>query len=65
MVGVRTAGGAEFGAGPNFSAGGYGLALASGVTLRTGALNVPLNIAVVTSKSGVRVSFLTGFNVRR
>jgi hypothetical protein len=65
MVGFRTAGGAEFGAGPNFSAGGSGFAVASGLTLTTGALNVPLNVAVVTSKSGVRVSFLTGFNFRR
>ena len=65
MVGIRTAGGAEFGAGPNYSAGGYGFVVASGVTLRTGALNIPMNVAVTTSKSGVRVSVLSGFNIRQ
>lgn len=65
MVGVRTAGGAEFGIGPNFTPGGYGLAVASGLTLRHGALNVPLNVAIVAAKSGSRISFLTGFNLRR
>jgi hypothetical protein len=35
------------------------------MTFRSGALNVPLNVAVVPSKAGVRVSLLTGFNMRR
>jgi hypothetical protein len=34
------------------------------VTLRSGVLNVPVNFAVVPSKAGTRVSFLTGFNMR-
>ena len=34
-------------------------------TLRAGVMNVPMNIAVVPSKAGTRVSFLTGFNMRR
>jgi hypothetical protein len=33
--------------------------------MRSGALNVPLNFAVTTSKSGARVSILTGFNIRQ
>ena len=62
---MRTVGGVEFAAGPNFSAAGAGIAIAAGVTLRAGNLNVPLNVAVVPSSSGARVSFLMGFNARR
>lgn len=65
MVGLRTKEGAELGIGPNVTPLGVGLALAAGTTFRAGALNVPVNIAVVPSKSGVRVSVLTGFNTRR
>jgi hypothetical protein len=65
MVGLRTRDGAEFGVGPNITASGVALAIAAGVTFRAGALNVPMNVAVVPSKSGVRVSMLTGFNFRR
>jgi hypothetical protein len=65
LVGVRTGGGAEFGLGPNLTPLGVGLVIAAGTTFRAGALNVPVNLAVVPSKSGVRVSFLTGFNIRR
>ena len=65
MVGLRTKEGAEFGIGPNLTAAGPALALAAGVTFRAGALNVPMNFAVVPSKAGTRVSILTGFNMRR
>ena len=65
LVGLRTRDGTEFGVGPNVTPAGVALALAAGVTLRAGALNVPLNVAVVPSKVGTRVSFLTGFNMRR
>lgn len=64
MVGVRTHEGAEFGIGPNVSAGGVGLVLAAGMTLRAGVLNVPMNFAVVPSRLGPRVSVLTGFTLR-
>jgi len=64
MVGLRTHDGAEFGIGPNVSAGGVGLALAAGMTLRAGVLNVPMNFAVVPSRLGPRVSMLTGFTLR-
>ena len=65
LVGIRTAGGAEFGIGPNVTPVGAGLVVAAGVTVRSGALNIPLNFAFASSKSGPRVSFLTGFNIRR
>jgi hypothetical protein len=55
----------EFGIGPNATPAGLALAVAAGVTYSTGALNVPINVAVVPSKAGVRVSVLTGFNMRK
>jgi hypothetical protein len=64
MVGLRTSGGAEFGVGPNITPAGVALAFAAGVTFRQGVLNVPVNFAVVPSKDGMRVSILTGFNMR-
>jgi hypothetical protein len=65
LVGIRTAGGAEFGIGPNITPVGTALVVAAGITVRSGALNVPLNFAVASSKSGLRVSIMTGFNIRR
>ena len=65
IVGLRTSEGAEFGIGPNLTPAGAALAVAAGVTFRTGALNIPMNVAVVPSKTGVRVSVLSGFNFRR
>jgi hypothetical protein len=41
------------------------LAVATGVTFKKGNLNVPVNVAVVPSRAGVRVSLLTGFNMRK
>ncbi len=64
LVGLRTKEGTEFGVGPNVTPAGVALAFAAGVTLRAGVMNVPMNIAVVPSKAGTRVSFLTGFNMR-
>ena len=65
LVGLRTREGTEIGVGPNVTPVGVGLAFAAGMTLRAGIMNVPMNIAVVPSKAGTRVSFLTGFNLRR
>jgi hypothetical protein len=65
LVGLRTGSGVEFGLGPNVTPAGVALAMAGGVTVSKGALNVPFNIAVVPSRAGVRVSVLTGFNMRR
>jgi hypothetical protein len=64
MVGVRTRDGAEFGVGPNITPAGTALVIAAGHTFRSGVLNVPVNVAVIPSKSGLRVSLLTGFNLR-
>ena len=64
MVGLRSPTGLEFGIGPNITPAGVALALAAGVTFRSGSLNVPLTFAVVPSKDGMRVSMLTGFNFR-
>ena len=65
MVGLRTKEGAEFGVGPNVTPAGVALALAAGVTMRAGVLNVPMNFAVVPTKAGTRVTMLTGFTMRR
>jgi hypothetical protein len=65
LVGARTAQGLEFAVGPNFTPVGVALAFAAGVNFPVGHLNVPVNFAVVPSKSGVRVSMLAGFNMRK
>ena len=65
LVGARTAKGVEFAAGPNVTPAGLGVAIAGGMTFQTGNLNIPINLAVVPSKSGARVSMLVGFNGRR
>jgi hypothetical protein len=65
MVGVRTREGAEFGIGPNVTPAGTALVIAAGMTFRKGALNIPLNVAVVPSKVGSRVSVLSGLSLRR
>jgi hypothetical protein len=65
LVGIRTPAGTEFGIGPNVTPVGFGLVVAAGVTVRSGALNIPLNVVFASSKSGPRVSIMTGFNIRR
>ena len=65
LVGMRTVGGIEVAAGPNLSPAGAGVAIAAGVTMRVGNLNVPFNVAFVPSQNGPRVSFLMGFNAKR
>jgi hypothetical protein len=65
LVGARTAEGIEFAVGPNVTPAGVALAAAAGVTFRTGNLNIPINLAAVPAKTGLRVSLLAGFNTRR
>jgi hypothetical protein len=65
LVGVRTHEGAEFGVGPNLTPAGVALAFAAGVTMKTGVFNVPMNLAIVPTKAGTRVTMLTGFTLRR
>ena len=64
LVGMRGPNGTEFGVGPNVSAAGASLVIAAGITHRAGALNVPINLAVVPSRDGVRIGLLTGFTMR-
>jgi hypothetical protein len=63
LVGARGRSGNEIGFGPNVSIAGVGLAAAAGVTVKNGGLNVPMNVAVASSRGGLRVSFLTGFTL--
>jgi hypothetical protein len=65
MVGLRTRNCTEFGVGPNITPAGAALAVAAGITIRSGVLNVPINVAYVPSKAGPRISVLTGFSLRR
>ena len=65
LVGIRTPGDFEFGVGPNATPLGVALAISSGMTFRMGALAVPINMALVPSRHGVRASMLTGFNIYR
>jgi hypothetical protein len=65
LVGIRTPGNFELGVGPNANPAGVALAFSGGYTFKAGALAVPLNVALVPSKYGMRVSALTGFNLYR
>jgi hypothetical protein len=64
LIGVRDRSGTEFGVGPNVSVAGVALAAAAGITVHSGGLHFPMNVAVASSKGGARVSFLTGFTLR-
>jgi hypothetical protein len=65
MLGLRTLKGVEFAMGPNVTPAGIAMAFAAGATFSADNLNIPVNLAIVPSKSGVRVSMLAGFNMRR
>lgn len=65
IVGFRSGSGVEFGVGPNVTAAGAALVVAGGVTLRSGSIFFPINLAVVPSRVGPRISILAGFNMRR
>lgn len=65
IVGIRSNEGAEFGVGPNVTPAGAALAVAGGVTLQSGPIFFPINFAAVPSRSGLRLSVLTGFNMRQ
>jgi len=65
LVGIRTPGQFEFGVGPNGTPAGVALAISIGQTFRLGALSIPMNVAVVPSRFGVRSSIITGFNILR
>ncbi len=63
LIGARDRSGNELGVGPNVSVAGVGMAAAAGITVRSGGVHFPMNIAVAKSKTGSRVSFLTGFTI--
>jgi hypothetical protein len=65
LVGVRFPNQFEFGVGPNITPAGVALAWSAGMTFRAGALAIPVNVALVPSKFGLRSSILTGFNLYR
>ena len=65
LVGIRTPGGFELGVGPNATAAGVALAMSTGYTFKTASLNVPVNMAIVPSRYGLRASIMTGFNIYR
>ena len=65
ITGVRSQSGLELGAGPNATPIGVGFALAAGYNVRSGYMNFPLNIALVSSEKGIRTSALIGFTTRR
>ncbi|MCK4816379.1 hypothetical protein KA005_11480 [bacterium] len=64
LIGFRTAGGFEFGGGPNLALSGTSMVIAVGVTIQSEEINFPINLALATSKSGPRFSLLFGFNMR-
>jgi hypothetical protein len=63
LVGIRNAKGFEFGFGPNLSLAGAGMVFAVGSSIQSGGLIFPVNLAVIPSSSGTRISLLVGFNV--
>jgi hypothetical protein len=65
ITGVRMPSGVEFGAGPNVTPLGLGFAVAAGISLRSGYMQFPMNVAIVSSENGVRTSALLGFTTRR
>jgi hypothetical protein len=65
ITGVRTPSGIEVGAGPNITPLGLGFAVAGGISLRSGYMQFPINVALVSSENGVRTSALVGFTTRR
>lgn len=65
IMGVRFPNQFEIGVGPNVTPAGVSLAFSSGMTFKAGALAIPVNIALVPSKFGMRSSILTGFNLYR
>lgn len=62
LIGIRSRTGFEFGIGPNVSLAGAGLVFAVGANFQTQGINFPVNLAVVPSQYGSRVSLLVGFN---
>jgi len=54
MVGARTASGLEFAVGPNLSLGGIAMVFGAGYNIKSGNLNMPVNIAFVPGRKGTQ-----------
>ena len=54
MVGARTASGLEFAVGPNLSIGGIAMVFGAGYNIKSGNLNIPVNIAFVPGRKGTQ-----------
>ncbi|HEY6218902.1 MAG TPA: hypothetical protein VIV65_02525 [Gemmatimonadaceae bacterium] len=65
LIGMRNRDDIELGIGPNLSLAGAALAVTAGMTFHSGQLNIPIDIAYVSSKIGTRASVTTGFNIMR
>ena len=76
IIGFRNKDGFEMGFGPNLSGSGLGMVVAMGMNLKSGDLNLPVNIAWVPSKKttslfgdeyhyGSTISILVGFNLSK
>lgn len=65
LIGLRLAKGTEFGFGPSITPTGASFVLALGFNFTSGDVNFPVNLAFVPSTSGMRLSFLVGFNARK
>lgn len=64
LVGVRARSGLEFGLGPNLTMDGAALAFAGGKSFNLGGVSIPVNLAVVSSQTGMRTTLLLGFAVQ-
>jgi len=62
LIGLRLQNGYEFGVGPNLTIGSTGVALTAGYTSEFGELYIPINLGIVLTTEGIRISFLFGFN---
>jgi hypothetical protein len=65
VIGIRGLSGGEIGFGPNVSLAGAGMVIAAGVSQQKGLLSIPVTLAAVIGKDGVRTSVLFGFNMQR
>jgi hypothetical protein len=63
LIGMRSRKGVEFGIGPNISVSGASIVIAAGITKKTGNINWPINLSLLPSEKGLRVSLLVGFNI--
>ena len=69
VFGLRLPSGFELGVGPSVTFGGYpgartAIVAAVGQTFRFGSINVPVNLAVASEKTGARFSIVTGWAIR-